>query len=187
MIIYGIYTPSIKQELAEYTESHEDSWFELKQGETKVCDTCNREIEDESYFLDRDSITYDPNKNWKYEIKCRDCYQDQYAKECSSCKELCDQDEFPPEKIGEYMIVIPNEVPLFESDENGDTVYCKKGYYRVINWPLWRDSVLGDDFSFYTDSIEFIAPLDALNEEFDDDDISGSICIECMRKLEADK
>ena len=188
MIIYGIYTPSIKQELAEYSESHQDSWFTLNSEETKTCDECDREITDESYFLDRDSIVFDDDdKGGKYPVVCYDCYTDQYRDRCYSCHGLFDPDEFPPEKIGEYMIVIPNEVPLFESDEKGDQVYCKKGYYRVIDWPLWSDSCLGDHFSFYTNAIEFIAPLDALDEKFDDDDISGRICIYCMSNLEADK
>lgn len=107
-----------------------------------------------------------PRKNDDNDIICDHCYTDEYQYTCPLCESYVDIDE------NENYIIILKE--LAETQKN-----IKSGIYEVIKRPYYSDSILGDDFRFFEDSIVFKKLLPKLNGE---NFISGFICQSCYKK-----
>lgn len=117
------------------------------------CCNCGKELEGEEaenpYMNDDD-------------IYCDDCFTREFQETCAICEDYFDKPTSPEEH---YFCVDKKSAKYHQ---------INPGIYRVLRYPFYRVSCLGDDFSLFHEDVEFVAKFSCKD--------SGNVCPDCFKK-----
>lgn len=147
-----------KQNGFEFSQKEKD--YMIKQDFS--CDTCGVDFrehnEDFKVIEDEDRMI------------CYNCYDDTYRTYCSICQHMFDNPD------------TPKETRLYVNKYASDEIGYPIGLYQVLEFPYFRCSILGDDFTVNDRSIMQVSKIDFRKLGFEDNGMDSKVCHECFDK-----